>query len=144
MKRLLTFLDGIGSVGALVRRDRCPVLLPAFRRSHCCCRARRACKVRRLRALCLAGLCAALLVWLGARRSSTPQPLAVRAWRNQRRRFMKLGASATGRATQRRSGLVRVPRFPLPQLTPIISRANETPCERLPSLCSRRLCRVQR
>ena len=37
-----------------------------------------------------------------------------------------------------------LPRFPFLQLTPLTSRANETPCERLPSLCSRRLRRVQR
>ena len=87
MKPLLTFLDGIGSVGALLVATAVPWLLSALRGSHYYCRARHARKLRTLRSLCTSGLCAALLVWFGTRRSAAPQPLAARARRYQPRRF---------------------------------------------------------
>ena len=87
VKRLLTFLDGIGSVGALFAAIAAPCCFPLFVGAIAAVGLSALGKFEGFVALCLAGVCVALLVWLGTRRSATPQPLAVRARRNQRRRF---------------------------------------------------------
>ena len=63
----------------------------------------------------------------------------------RRSRRASRGSLRTNPATSNRQyPSLCLPRFPFLQLTPLTSRANETPYERLPSLCSRRLRRVQR